>query len=161
MGTFVELINLSSVEFVGFSSTNALKIFFSLVFVKNFCIVSHVCKFCCLISLSIRVDMNFFFDRQVDMILPVNISITGNCTSYTFVSVHGGMPFMIVMMQVSSNNWLFMPSQFCLLPFHCALFRLHGVCNENPLAPLIRSLGLTLYRTSGDNSVLYDHDLQR
>ncbi|KAG5529837.1 hypothetical protein RHGRI_030271 [Rhododendron griersonianum] len=64
------------------------------------------------------------------MILPVNISITGNCTSYTFVSVHGGMAL------------------------------LHGVCNENPLAPLIRSLGLTLYRTSGDNSVLYDHDLQ-
>ncbi|KAJ1379289.1 hypothetical protein SESBI_47014 [Sesbania bispinosa] len=25
---------------------------------------------------------------------------------------------------------------------------LHGVCNENPLAPLIRGLGLTLYRTS-------------
>lgn len=40
-------------------------------------------------------------------------------------------------------------------------FRLHGVCNENPLAPLIRRLGLTLYRTSGDNSVLYDHDLER
>ncbi|GAV61729.1 Amino_oxidase domain-containing protein, partial [Cephalotus follicularis] len=39
-------------------------------------------------------------------------------------------------------------------------FRLHGVCDENPLAPLIRSLGLTLYRTSGDNSVLYDHDLE-
>lgn len=37
---------------------------------------------------------------------------------------------------------------------------LHGVCNENPLAPLIRHLGLTLYRTSGDNSVLYDHDLE-
>ncbi|GMY12789.1 probable polyamine oxidase 4 [Fagus crenata] len=37
---------------------------------------------------------------------------------------------------------------------------LHGVCNENPLAPLIRGLGLTLYRTSGDNSVLYDHDLE-
>ncbi|KAL9240975.1 hypothetical protein vseg_015136 [Gypsophila vaccaria] len=37
---------------------------------------------------------------------------------------------------------------------------LHGVCNENPLAPLIRSLGLRLYRTSGDNSVLYDHDLE-
>ncbi|XP_028768784.1 probable polyamine oxidase 4 [Neltuma alba] len=37
---------------------------------------------------------------------------------------------------------------------------LHGVCNENPLAPLIRSLGLSLYRTSGDNSVLYDHDLE-
>ncbi|XP_050228392.1 probable polyamine oxidase 4 [Mercurialis annua] len=37
---------------------------------------------------------------------------------------------------------------------------LHGVCNENPLAPLIRSLGLTLYKTSGDNSVLYDHDLE-
>lgn len=37
---------------------------------------------------------------------------------------------------------------------------LHGVCNENPLAPLIRRLGLTLYRTSGDNSVLYDHDLE-
>ncbi|XP_074312343.1 polyamine oxidase 5-like isoform X2 [Silene latifolia] len=38
--------------------------------------------------------------------------------------------------------------------------KLHGVCNENPLAPLIRSLGLKLYRTSGDNSVLYDHDLE-
>ncbi|GLT57709.1 hypothetical protein SLA2020_306610 [Shorea laevis] len=37
---------------------------------------------------------------------------------------------------------------------------LHGVCNENPLAPLICSLGLTLYRTSGDDSVLYDHDLE-
>ncbi|CAO2833127.1 unnamed protein product [Amaranthus hypochondriacus] len=37
---------------------------------------------------------------------------------------------------------------------------LHGVCNENPLAPLIRSLGLRLYRTSGDNSVIYDHDLE-
>ncbi|KAM0945229.1 putative oxidoreductase [Dioscorea sansibarensis] len=37
---------------------------------------------------------------------------------------------------------------------------LHGVCNENSLAPLIRHLGLRLYRTSGDNSVLYDHDLE-
>ncbi|KAF3670030.1 Polyamine oxidase, partial [Capsicum annuum] len=37
---------------------------------------------------------------------------------------------------------------------------LHGVCDENPLAPLIRRLGLTMYRTSGDNSVLYDHDLE-
>ncbi|KAK7276169.1 hypothetical protein RIF29_17304 [Crotalaria pallida] len=37
---------------------------------------------------------------------------------------------------------------------------LHGVCNENPLAPLIRSLGLKLYRTSGDDSILYDHDLE-
>lgn len=36
----------------------------------------------------------------------------------------------------------------------------HGVCNENPLAPLIRRLGLPLYRTSGDDSVLYDHDLE-
>ncbi|KAG8096243.1 hypothetical protein GUJ93_ZPchr0013g36148 [Zizania palustris] len=37
---------------------------------------------------------------------------------------------------------------------------LHGVCNENSLAPLIRLLGLRLYRTSGNNSVLYDHDLE-
>ncbi|KAF6174650.1 hypothetical protein GIB67_006302 [Kingdonia uniflora] len=37
---------------------------------------------------------------------------------------------------------------------------LHGVCNENSMAPLIRSLGLTMYRTSGDNSILYDHDLE-
>uniref|UniRef100_A0A0E0KWL7 Amine oxidase domain-containing protein n=1 Tax=Oryza punctata TaxID=4537 RepID=A0A0E0KWL7_ORYPU len=37
---------------------------------------------------------------------------------------------------------------------------LHGVCNENSLAPLIGYLGLKLYRTSGDNSVLYDHDLE-
>jgi hypothetical protein len=41
------------------------------------------------------------------------------------------------------------------------LFRLHGVCNENPLAPLIGRLGLPLYRTCEDNSVLYDHDLER
>lgn len=40
-------------------------------------------------------------------------------------------------------------------------FRLHGVCQENPLAPVISRLGLPLYRTSGDNSVLYDHDLER
>lgn len=37
---------------------------------------------------------------------------------------------------------------------------LHGVCKENPLAPVIGKLGLPLYRTSGDNSVLYDHDLE-
>ncbi|KAG8065173.1 hypothetical protein GUJ93_ZPchr0004g40091 [Zizania palustris] len=37
---------------------------------------------------------------------------------------------------------------------------LHGVCNENSLAPLIRLLGLRLYRTSGNNFVLYDHDLE-
>jgi hypothetical protein len=35
------------------------------------------------------------------------------------------------------------------------------VCNENSLAPLIGYLGLRLYRTSDDNSVLYDHDLER
>ncbi|XP_057953180.1 polyamine oxidase 2 isoform X2 [Malania oleifera] len=37
---------------------------------------------------------------------------------------------------------------------------LHGVCKDNPLAPLISRLGLPLYRTSGDDSVLYDHDLE-
>ncbi|KAH0933062.1 hypothetical protein HID58_010179 [Brassica napus] len=40
------------------------------------------------------------------------------------------------------------------------IHRLHGVCKENPLAPVIGRLGLPLYRTSGDNSVLYDHDLE-
>ncbi|KAG6505947.1 hypothetical protein ZIOFF_031260 [Zingiber officinale] len=37
---------------------------------------------------------------------------------------------------------------------------LHGVCNENPLASWIGRLGLPIYRTSGDNSILYDHDLE-
>ncbi|KAG6493018.1 hypothetical protein ZIOFF_047991 [Zingiber officinale] len=37
---------------------------------------------------------------------------------------------------------------------------LHGVYNENPLASWIGRLGLPIYRTSGDNSVLYDHDLE-
>ncbi|XP_024397673.1 polyamine oxidase 2-like isoform X2 [Physcomitrium patens] len=37
---------------------------------------------------------------------------------------------------------------------------LHGVCKDNPLAPVIGKLGLPLYRTCGDNSVLYDHDLE-
>lgn len=41
------------------------------------------------------------------------------------------------------------------------LCRLHGVCKENPLAPVIGRMGLPLYRTSGDNSVLFDHDLER
>ncbi|KAK6127510.1 hypothetical protein DH2020_038754 [Rehmannia glutinosa] len=41
-----------------------------------------------------------------------------------------------------------------------SLVWLHGVCNENPLSPIIRRLGLTLYRTSGDDSILYDHDLE-
>ncbi|KAK6142375.1 hypothetical protein DH2020_022723 [Rehmannia glutinosa] len=36
----------------------------------------------------------------------------------------------------------------------------NGVCKDNPLAPVIGRLGLPLYRTSGDNSVLYDHDLE-
>ena len=49
----------------------------------------------------------------------------------------------------------------CVNSFFTFPSRLHGVCNENPLAPLIRGLGLKLYRTSGDNSVLYDHDLER
>lgn len=37
---------------------------------------------------------------------------------------------------------------------------LHGVCKDNPLAPVIGKLKLPLYRTCGDNSVLYDHDLE-
>ncbi|XP_073107721.1 polyamine oxidase 3 [Elaeis guineensis] len=37
---------------------------------------------------------------------------------------------------------------------------LHGICVENPLAPLIARLGLPLYRTSDDNSVLLDHDFE-
>ncbi|KAG0559035.1 hypothetical protein KC19_10G073400 [Ceratodon purpureus] len=37
---------------------------------------------------------------------------------------------------------------------------LHGVCKDNPLAPVIGKLRLPLYRTCGDNSVLYDHDLE-
>ncbi|CAM6083218.1 unnamed protein product [Calypogeia fissa] len=37
---------------------------------------------------------------------------------------------------------------------------LHGVCKSNPLAPIIGRLGLTMYRTCDENSVLYDHDLK-
>eukprot|EP00850_Spirogloea_muscicola_P005315 SM000024S07777 [mRNA] locus=s24:426372:429983:+ [translate_table: standard] len=37
---------------------------------------------------------------------------------------------------------------------------LHGVCDQNPLSPLIRRLQLPMYRTSGDDSILYDHDLE-
>ncbi|KAJ7516506.1 hypothetical protein O6H91_22G060800 [Diphasiastrum complanatum] len=37
---------------------------------------------------------------------------------------------------------------------------LHGASKDNPLASLIARLGLPLYRTSGDDSVLYDHDLE-
>ncbi|PKA66032.1 putative polyamine oxidase 2 [Apostasia shenzhenica] len=37
---------------------------------------------------------------------------------------------------------------------------LHGACKENPLAPIIGRLGLPLYQTSGDDSVLFDHDLE-
>ncbi|KAF8043541.1 hypothetical protein BT93_A1760 [Corymbia citriodora subsp. variegata] len=48
----------------------------------------------------------------------------------------------------------------CGFPVDLGASWLHGVCEENPLAPLIGRLGLPLYRTSGDNSVLYDHDLE-
>ncbi|KAG1348187.1 Amine oxidase family protein [Cocos nucifera] len=37
---------------------------------------------------------------------------------------------------------------------------LHGICEENPLAPLIARMGLPLYRTSDDNSILLDHDFE-
>ncbi|GJP29309.1 hypothetical protein CLOM_g13340 [Closterium sp. NIES-68] len=37
---------------------------------------------------------------------------------------------------------------------------LHGVSESNPLTRLIADLQLPLYRTSGDDSVLYDHDLE-
>ncbi|KAG0467809.1 hypothetical protein HPP92_017137 [Vanilla planifolia] len=37
---------------------------------------------------------------------------------------------------------------------------LHGACEKNPLAPVIGRLGLPLYKTSGDDSVLFDHDLE-
>ncbi|KAG6511317.1 hypothetical protein ZIOFF_029376 [Zingiber officinale] len=46
-------------------------------------------------------------------------------------------------------------------PVHMGAAWLHGVCNKNPLASWIGRLGLPIYRTSGDNSVLYDHDLER
>lgn len=49
----------------------------------------------------------------------------------------------------------------CFMDLFLNSCRLHGVCDENPVAPIIRCLGLTLYRTSGDDSVLYDHDLER
>ncbi|KAI4387276.1 hypothetical protein MLD38_005119 [Melastoma candidum] len=48
----------------------------------------------------------------------------------------------------------------CGFPVDLGASWLHGVCKENPLAPMISRLGLPLYRTSGDNSVLYDHDLE-
>eukprot|EP00271_Cylindrocystis_brebissonii_P020904 TRINITY_DN7200_c0_g2_i1.p1 TRINITY_DN7200_c0_g2~~TRINITY_DN7200_c0_g2_i1.p1 ORF type:complete len:505 (-),score=49.49 TRINITY_DN7200_c0_g2_i1:1246-2760(-) len=37
---------------------------------------------------------------------------------------------------------------------------LHGVSSANPLASLVGRLQVPMYRTSGDNSVLYDHDLE-
>lgn len=80
--------------------------------------------------------------------------------------------FLLTWVHHGNDFLLFGTPLFCLLyskqmhfasygywNFNC--FRLHGVGNENPLAPLIGKLGLPLYRTSGDNSVLYDHDLER
>lgn len=37
---------------------------------------------------------------------------------------------------------------------------LHGASLKNPLGPLVGRLRLPLYKTSDDNSVLYDHDLE-
>ncbi|KAI4330780.1 hypothetical protein MLD38_029033 [Melastoma candidum] len=48
----------------------------------------------------------------------------------------------------------------CGFPIDLGASWLHGVCKENPLAPMISRLGLPLYRTSDENSVLYDHDLE-
>ncbi|KAI5080958.1 hypothetical protein GOP47_0004141 [Adiantum capillus-veneris] len=46
------------------------------------------------------------------------------------------------------------------LPIDMGASWLHGVSRKNPLANLVGHLGLRLYKTSGDNSVLYDHDLE-
>lgn len=67
---------------------------------------------------------------------------------------HGNVTKSLILSLVS--NWVLLLTQQ-----HRFVCRLHGVCKENPLAPVIGRLGLPLYRTSGDNSVLYDHDLER
>ncbi|KAJ7514390.1 hypothetical protein O6H91_23G042200 [Diphasiastrum complanatum] len=38
--------------------------------------------------------------------------------------------------------------------------RLHGASKGNPLQSLLAGLGLPLYQTSGDESVVHDHDLE-
>ncbi|PWA76184.1 Amine oxidase [Artemisia annua] len=54
---------------------------------------------------------------------------------------------------------VFLPMIHGLEPLLNIFQRLHGLRDENRMS-LIRHLGLALYRASGDNSVLYDHDLE-
>lgn len=77
--------------------------------------------------------------------------------------VHHGKFHMNLNAKIGVHNFrrFFSPYTDTKPLMYLCYFRLHGVCNENPLAPLIGRLGLPLYRTSGDNSVLYDHDLER
>lgn len=72
-------------------------------------------------------------------------------------------PFSLVLLLSPSIQYILIALVILILlaTFFPSCFRLHGVCKENPLAPVIGRLGLPLYRTSGDNSVLYDHDLER
>ncbi|WZZ42877.1 hypothetical protein YC2023_039136 [Brassica napus] len=99
--------------------------------------------------------------KQNNVVQPSIIIVIGNCISGLAAARDlFGASFKVTVLE--SRDRIGAASIVVrLLILSETLIRLHGVSNDNPLAPIIRRLGLSLYHTSGDDSFLYDHDLQR
>ncbi|KVH92185.1 Amine oxidase [Cynara cardunculus var. scolymus] len=104
-----------------------------------------------------RIHTNYSFGCPVDMGASWQGHYDEDCHLWSFSQY---LVAMALVMRYAPLHGTSSVNGFFSLKFMIVPPVLHGVCNENPLAPLIRHLGLALYRTSGDNSVLYDHDLE-
>ncbi|KAK8339601.1 hypothetical protein V6Z12_A08G045500 [Gossypium hirsutum] len=100
-------------------------------------------------------------ERQEEAAVPCVIVIGGGISGLAAARTLTDASFKVILLESRERLGGRIHTDFSFgCPVDMGASWLHGVCNENPLAPLISSLGLKLYRTSGDNSVLYDHDLE-
>ncbi|XP_052491068.1 probable polyamine oxidase 4 [Gossypium raimondii] len=100
-------------------------------------------------------------ERQEEAAVPCVIVIGGGVSGLAAARTLTDASFKVILLESRERLGGRIHTDFSFgCPVDMGASWLHGVCNENPLAPLISSLGLKLYRTSGDNSVLYDHDLE-
>ncbi|KAE8720866.1 putative polyamine oxidase 4 [Hibiscus syriacus] len=100
-------------------------------------------------------------DRQKEPAVPSVIVIGGGISGLAAARALNDASFKVILLESRQRLGGRIHTDYTFgCPVDMGASWLHGVCNENPLAPLICSLGLKLYRTSDDNSVLYDHDLE-
>ncbi|XP_034673401.1 polyamine oxidase 5-like [Vitis riparia] len=112
---------------------------------------------------SLQVAFVSFIERRrrplssIPSVIVIGGGISGIVAAYT---LHNAS-FQVVLLESRDRLGGRIHTDYSLgCPVYMGASWLHGACNENPLAPLICRLGLTLYHTSGDDSVLYDHDLE-